>query len=133
MDVHYPEQSKCFHSWDESGERTSLLVMLKGASWQLQHIDNRFMQELTTCLTLSVAEVEGVVARIALVRAGKHPENPQDLPRLVVTGDTDGEPYREGVRLALDTGNWEKDFSLTLTNYDAGELEKLLALKPAQT
>ncbi len=117
-----------FRSWDKD-QRTTLQVIPQDCSVLLQHIDTRFMESDLTILQLDAAEVESVAERIRKVLRGEHPGNPGDdhqEPHLKVVFTTDGEPYREGVRLSLCAGNWERDFDFTMSQETAEDLAKAL-------
>lgn len=117
-----------FHSWDKD-QRTTLQVIPQDGIVMLQHIDTRYMENDLTILQLDAAEALSVAERLKKVLRGERAGNPGDdhqEPHLKVVFTTDGEPYREGVRLSLCAGNWERDFDFTMTQETAGDLAKAL-------
>ncbi len=79
-------------------------------------------------LQLSVPQALDVAERIQRVLRGEPPKNPidQPAPQLFVAPITDGDPYREGVRVSLSNGNWMRDFNFNMTTETAQALAKLL-------
>ena len=122
-------QCSVFHSWDKE-DRTALQVILLGDVFLLQHIDTRYLETSLTILQIEAAEAKGVAERIQNVLRGDLPGNPNDdllKPYLRVVLTTDGEPYREGVRLSLCAGNWESDFDFGMTKETAMALAEVLS------
>jgi len=131
MQVSNPLKCAIYRSW-ETCDKTTLVVVVTDDGVSLQHIDRRFMDCQSTTLQLNGDEAADVAARIQRVLRGEAPQNRLDDPgaKLVVTLTTDGDPYREGVSLALDTGDWERDFDFRMENGYARDLAKLMQVIP---
>ena len=131
MHVSYPGHTAVFQSW-ESSDRTTLVVMHLEESIQLQHLSPGFDSKEVTIVDLSPSEAADVAERIVLVLRGDCVENPRlneevsKNARLVIRYTNDGEPFREGVSLAIDTGNWEKDFGFSMNQSTARGLASAL-------
>lgn len=129
MNITRTRHCSVFRSWDKDGT-TTLQVIQQDGVVLLQHIDNRFMETDLTILHLDAAEAQSVAERIHKVMRGERAGNPGDdhsEPHLKVVFTNDGEPYREGVRLSLCAGNWERDFDFTMTQETAEDLAKALS------
>ncbi len=131
MQISYAVHSAVFQSW-ESSDRSTLIVMQLKNTVQIQHLAPRYTGEEATILDLSLAEAADVADRIQLVLGGEPVENPNlgddgaSEARLVVRYTNDGDPFREGVSLDIDTGNWHKDFGFSMTQCTARELASAL-------
>lgn len=130
MQISYAVHSAVFQSW-ESSDRSTLIVMQMATSLQIQHLAPRYTGEEATIIDLSPAEAADVADRILLVLGGQQVENASltdggSKPGLVIAYTNDGEPFREGVSLAIDTGNWQKDFSFSMSRSTARELAGVL-------
>jgi hypothetical protein len=124
MHVTYPRKSALFRSW-EPDDATSLTVLIAEDGVSLQHCDDRHYSTEVTVLQLTIPEAVEVAERILRVLRGgpaQTPEEDAQAPQLVVTLTNDGEPYREGVSLALSTGDWNRDFSFSMSNDTARDL-----------
>ncbi|MDP2780471.1 hypothetical protein [Devosia sp.] len=122
-----PRKSAIYRSW-EKDDKTTLIVVVTEDGVSLHHIDARYMETESTLLQLSGTEAKEVAERILRVLRGSPAQNPIDLPapQLFVTRQTDGEPYREGVALALSNGDWQRDFHFNMTNEIAHELALIM-------
>lgn len=128
MQVTHTRKSILYTSWD-SGDKTTLTVAITDDGVLLHHIDLGYLNSQSTMLHLSVAEAADVAARIERVLRGEAPQNRLDEPgaKLVVTQATDGDPYREGVSLALDDGGaWDQEFEFQMAKGYASSLAKVL-------
>lgn len=128
MQVTHTRKSILYTSWD-SGDKTTLTVAITDDGVLLHHIDLGYLNSQSTMLHLSVAEAADVAARIERVLRGEAPQNRLDEPgaKLVVTQATDGDPYREGVSLALDDGGaWDQEFEFQMAKGNASSLAKVL-------
>jgi hypothetical protein len=124
MKVSYPKKSSTVRSWDRN-DKTTLNILFTEDGALLQHIDDRFMATQTTLTQLTVPEALELAQRMFRVLSGFPALNPakaDNEPCFNVTPTTDGEPYREGVSLALDTGNWHSDFTFSMDKDTAREV-----------
>jgi len=129
MNITRTRHCSVFRSWDRDGGTTLQVIQQEGVVL-LQHIDNRFMETDLTILQLDAAEAQSVAERIHKVLRGERAGNPDDdhaEPHLKVVFTTDGDPYREGVRLSLCAGNWDRDFDFTMTQETAEDVAKALS------
>lgn len=135
MQVSYPGHTAVFQSW-ETSDRTTLIVMHLDNTVRLQHLAPGFGSKEATIIDLSSSEAADVAQRIVLVLRGEQVENPplseegSNGARLVITYTNDGEPFREGVSLAIDTGSWQKDFGFSMSQATARELVSALQHSP---
>ncbi|MDU4254502.1 hypothetical protein [Pseudomonas sp.] len=128
MQIIKPQQCSIHHSW-ERDESTMLIVTATAAGVQLQHLDARYTSAEVAVVQLTTAEARDVAERILLALNRKTPTNPSgsaEAPQLVVTRTNDGEPYREGVCLALSAGDWNRDFSFSMEDSTAMALATAL-------
>ena len=129
MNITRTRHCSVFRSLDRDGTTTLQIIQQDGVVL-LQHIDNRFMETDLTILQLDAAEAQSVAERIHKVLRGERGGNPDDdhaEPHLKVVFTTDGDPYREGVRLSLCAGNWDRDFDFTMTQETAEDVAKALS------
>lgn len=122
-----PRKSAIYRSWEE-GDSTTLIVVVTEDGVSIQHIDGRHMETESTLLQMTASEAREIAERILRVLRGVPANNPidQPAPQLFVTRQTDGEPYREGVALALSNGDWMSDFHFNMTNEVAHELALIM-------
>jgi len=116
MKVSYPKKSSTVRSWDRD-DKTTLNILTTDDGVLLQHINESSMHAVTTLTQLSVPEALELAQRMFRVLSGfpaLNPDKAANEPSIFVTSTTDGEPYREGLSLALDTGNWHSDFSFSM-------------------
>ncbi|MCS7527033.1 hypothetical protein N0609_12025 [Pseudomonas aeruginosa] len=128
MQVTHTRKSFLYTSWD-SGDKTTLTVAITADGVSLHHIDRGYLNSQSTMLNLSADEAADVAARIERVLRGEAPQNRLDEPgaKLVVTQATDGDPYREGVSLALDDGGaWDQQFDFQMEKGSASSLAAIL-------
>lgn len=129
MNITRTRHCSVFRSWDRD-DTTTLQIIQQDGVVLLQHIDNRFMETDLTILQLDAAEAQSVAERINKVLRGEPAGNPDDdhaEPHLKVVFTNDGDPYREGVRLSLCAGNWDRDFDFTMTQKTAEDVAKALS------
>lgn len=127
MNVIHTNKSAIYHSWD-SCDKTTLVVAIAEDGVSLHHFNTNYTEPESTLLKLTVPEALSVAERIQRVQRGEAPQNDFDQPgaKLIVTSTTDGEPFREGVSIALDTGDWNRDFHFRMEKGYASSLAKLL-------
>jgi hypothetical protein len=127
MNVIHTTKSAIYRSWEEY-DKTTLIVAITDDGVSLHHIDSNYTNAESTLLQLSAPKALDVAERIQRVLRGEPPKNPidQPAPQLFVAPITDGDPYREGVRVYLSNGNWMRDFHFNMTTETAQALAKLL-------
>lgn len=127
MNVIHTTKSAIYRSWEEY-DKTTLIVAITEDGASLHHIDSNYTNAESTLLQLSAPKALDVAERIQRVLRGEPPKNPidQPAPQLFVAPITDGDPYREGVRVSLSNGNWMRDFHFNMTTETAQALAKLL-------
>lgn len=123
MEVSYTRKGAIFRSW-EDGDNNSLTVLNTEDGVQINHFDQCGFSGEVVALQLSAQESGEVAKRIYLVLSGMQPNNPINEPgaQLIVTRDTAGDPYREGVSMTLSNGDWHRDFRFCMTNDVARDL-----------
>lgn len=128
MNVLRPSHCSVHQNWRSDAPAT-LTVSIKYGFVQLLHTDSSYMDNQLTDLQLSPAEAADLADRIRLVASGERANNGDveaDGVHLVVTQVTDGDPYREGVNLALVAGDWNRDFNFEMTIATAADLARSL-------
>lgn len=127
MHVIHTTKSAIYRSWEEY-DKTTLIVAITEDGVSLHHFDTNYTEPESTLLKLTAPEALSVAERIQRVLRGEAPQNDFDQPgaKLIVTSTTDGDPYREGVSIALDSGDWNRDFHFCMENVYASNLAKLL-------
>ncbi|WP_121498293.1 hypothetical protein [Pseudomonas aeruginosa] len=127
MNVIHTTKSAIYRSWD-SCDKTTLVVAITEDGVSVHHFNTNFLNAESALIQLSQPEALGVAERIQRVLSGEAPQNDFDQPgaKLIVTRTTDGDPYREGVSIALDTGDWNRDFDFRMDNGYASSLANLL-------
>ncbi len=128
MNISHALHCTTHRSWETSGSTTLTMIVINGGV-QIQHIDNSYAEPQLTILQLTGGEAVDVAQRILLALRGERPNNgagDAESPCLYVTSTTDGEPYREGISLALSSGDWARDFSFSMTQDTASELAAAL-------
>ena len=130
MKVSRPPHSSIHRSWD-SEEQTQLAVIVKADGVELKHFGSPFSKTEMTVIQLSPDEAAQAADRIHQVLRGERSQNEAGSeiePQLVISYTTDGEPFREGVSLALSAGNWQRDFDFSMSQSVARELAQSLQL-----
>ncbi|MBM3105527.1 hypothetical protein IIE18_10285 [Pseudomonas sp. V1] len=128
MNVTYPTHCGTFSNWHPD-DSTTLIVLISPAGVQLQHLDTNRIGAFMTCASLSNAEALDVAGRLNQALRGERASNPGDdeeRPHLLVTRTTDGEPYRDGISLSIDTSDWNRDFDFPMSTGTAHDLANLL-------
>lgn len=128
MNITYPTHCGTFSNWHPD-DSTTLIVLISPTGVQIQHLDTNRIGALMTCASLSYAKALDVAGRLRQVLGGEGASNPgddQEGPRLLVTRTTDGEPYREGISLSIDSGDWNRDFDFPMSTGTAHDLANLL-------
>jgi hypothetical protein len=134
MNVLRPSHCSVHQNW-RSDVLATLTVSVRYGFVQLLHTDASYMDSQLTELQLSPAEAADLADRIRLVASGERANN-SDIEaegvHLVVTQTTEGDPYREGVSLALIAGDWNRDFTFEMTNETAASLARSLVTATGQ-
>lgn len=134
MNVLRPSHCSVHQNW-RSDVPTTLTVSVRYGFVQLLHTDASYMDSQLTELQLSPAEAADLADRIRLVASGERANNGDieaEGVHLVVRQTTDGDPYREGVSLALIAGDWSRDFTFEMTNETAASLARSLVTATGQ-
>lgn len=131
MDFSHAQHASLHAGWRRDSSQ-NLLVAQFGSSIQLCHLT--FYPAEATRINLSPEEAEDFARRICLVLAGEKAENEapaEGVARLLVRYTNDGEPFREGVALCLDSGDYMRDFTFEMDEFAsravASSLEKAAA------
>lgn len=133
MDVFHAHHASRHSSWSPDSGKVLLITSLETCV-QLLHVDGGFTRAEAACLSLSSEEALDIASRIRRVLAGEKGVNPEpvsDQPRLIVHYTNAGDPFREGVELDLESGEYMRDFSFPMDESTAGcvasSLEKAAA------
>lgn len=121
MDVFHAPHASMHFSWERDSSKT-LLITSEALCVHLLHIDPAFHEVEASLISLSGDEAMAIASRIRRVLAGEKGVNPESDPeqsRLVVHYTNDGEPFREGVALDLDTGSYQRDFTFSMDDHTA--------------
>lgn len=133
MKVQRPSHCSVHQNW-RSDDASTLTVTVAAGCVQLAHTAASYEGAEATTLQLSAVEAGDLAERIKMVAPGENADNGDyegDEPSLVVTATTDGEPFREGVSLALNAGDWNRDFSFEMTREAAAQLARSLSTAAA--
>ncbi len=124
MEIFHASHASLHSSWDrDSGEK--LLITSTPTCVLLQHVNPSFVQTEASCVSLSGEEAAELCSRIRQVMAGEKGVNPDydaDNPRLIVRYTNSGDPFREGVALCLESGNYQRDFTFEMDHHIAGSV-----------
>lgn len=129
MKVQRPSHCSVHQNW-RSDDASTLTVTVAAGCVQLAHIADSLESAVATTLQLSAVEAADLAERIKTIARGENVDNGDyegDEPSLVVTATTEGEPFREGVSLALNAGDWSRDFSFEMTRGVAAHLARSLS------
>jgi hypothetical protein len=122
VEFSHPEQGGVFRSWDEYPEdRALLIVTMNRQGVQVIHSANASRKAEMTVFSLSHKEAALLADDIKRVLEGRQGNGYAEDARqcLKATYTNEGEPFREGVELSIDTGNWMRDFSFRMDKYTA--------------
>lgn len=138
MDVLHAQYTGQHHCWNSDSSETLLITSAKECV-DLFYLDGRFLQFEASRVSLSGEEARDLASRIRRVIAGEKGVNPDpypEPPHLIVRYTNSGDPFREGVALCLQAGDYMRDFTFEVgysaAGYVATSLEKAAdAIGPA--